>query len=143
MGSRKEKNRVIEEVVQEWRNRTPPGQFVAKHRTEAGECFWTDVGDELAKKRAAKSLAEWTPTPQRSTFPDAIETQIAEYKLPRARSKRVAPKEAPNSQGKPPVTVTVYRVLAILCIMPRCTDESLLFLPKLTKKCHQTTNDSI
>lgn len=106
MGSRKEKNRVIEEVVQEWRNRTPKGQFVAKHRTDTGECFWTDVGDELAKKRAAKSLAEWTPpTSQRSTFPDAHQTQIAEHKLPLARSERAATKSAPSSQGKPPVWV--------------------------------------
>lgn len=61
LGSRSEKNKVIEEVVSEWRNQDPEGCFVAKKSISSGETVWCDVGNELAKKRASKSLAEWTP----------------------------------------------------------------------------------
>ena len=73
-GSRKDKNQTIDKVVQEWRDRNPPGRFVAKHRDENGECYWLTVGEDLAKKRAAKSLAEWNPTPQQATTFDSNDT---------------------------------------------------------------------
>lgn len=59
--SRAGKDEIIDEVVQEWRNQNPPGRFLAKKRLDNGEVFWYDVGDETAKRRTAKSLAEWTP----------------------------------------------------------------------------------
>jgi len=61
LGSRVEKSKVIDEVVEAWRNLEPPGRFVAKKKASSGEVFWHDVGDDLARKRAAKSLSEWTP----------------------------------------------------------------------------------
>lgn len=61
LGSRSEKTKVIDEVVGEWRDQDPVGRFVAKKTTNMGEVVWYDVGNELAKKRAAKSLAEWAP----------------------------------------------------------------------------------
>ena len=61
LGSRIEKNKVIDEVVREWRDQDPEGRFVAKKTLSNGDVVWFDVGNDLAKKRAAKSLAEWTP----------------------------------------------------------------------------------
>lgn len=100
LGSRKEKNRVIETVVQAWRTQEPPGRFVSKHRTDTGECFWNDVGDGLAKKRAAKSLAEWTP---QNKFPQATlqVNQIASPQaIPQAAESSQIPRRAAVAKRK-------------------------------------------
>ena len=60
-GSRKEKELIIDQVVDEWRNHNPPGRFLAKYRTEIGEILWGNVSDNRARKRAYKSLSECIP----------------------------------------------------------------------------------
>ena len=40
LGSRTEKNKVIDEVVCEWRNQDPEGRFVAKKTFGNGEVIW-------------------------------------------------------------------------------------------------------
>lgn len=47
LGCRSEKNEVIDEVVERWRNQDPPGRFVAKKTSSIGEVYWEDVGDEI------------------------------------------------------------------------------------------------
>lgn len=61
LGSRKEKSKLIDEVVAKWREQDPPGRFVTKRKLSNGDVVWYECDDEAAKKRAAKSLAEWTP----------------------------------------------------------------------------------
>jgi len=50
------KSDVADNMVRRWRNLYPPGRFLAK-RKDHGE-LWIDVGDEAARRRAAKSLGE-------------------------------------------------------------------------------------
>lgn len=58
--SRKEKALVVQEVVRCWRARG--GRFLAKTNPEKGdESLWHDVGDDVAKKKAAKILSEKSP----------------------------------------------------------------------------------
>lgn len=61
LGSRKAKIKIIDEVLAEWHMQEPPGRFVNKKINEVtGEREWYVVGHDLARKRAAKSLAHWT-----------------------------------------------------------------------------------
>lgn len=58
--SRKEKALVVQEVVRVWRARG--GRFLTKTDPEKGDdSLWHDVGDFLAKKKAAKILSEKAP----------------------------------------------------------------------------------
>lgn len=58
--SRKEKALVVQEVVRIWRGRG--GRFLTKTDPEKGdESLWNDVGDMVAKKKAAKILSEKAP----------------------------------------------------------------------------------
>lgn len=58
--SRKEKALVVQEVVRIWRGRG--GRFLTKTDPEKGdESLWNDVGDTVAKKKAAKILSEKAP----------------------------------------------------------------------------------
>jgi hypothetical protein len=81
LGSRKEKSKVVDIVVYEWRHQDPVGRFVAKKKLANGEVIWHDVGDDIAKKRAAKSLAEWSPqnpqnkTPKRQRSNESLSNQ--------------------------------------------------------------------
>lgn len=55
--TRKEKQAVVQELVRRWRGRG--GRFLAKTNPEKGdESLWNDVGDIVAKKKAAKILSE-------------------------------------------------------------------------------------
>ena len=59
IASRNEKVTIVNEVIAEWKNREPPGRFVAKVKDKSKGDLWEAVSEGMAKKRAAKSLAEW------------------------------------------------------------------------------------
>ncbi|CAB9519994.1 expressed unknown protein [Seminavis robusta] len=62
--SRKDKAIVVHEVVRIWRERK--GRFLTKTDPEKGDdSLWHDVGDEVAKKKAAKILSEKSSSRQR------------------------------------------------------------------------------
>lgn len=56
---RAHKSRVVAEVVQKWRQLTPPGRFLTRTNPAAGEKSpWHDVGDGRALKKASHSLRD-------------------------------------------------------------------------------------
>jgi hypothetical protein len=57
--SRVEKGKVVAEVVQIWRNMTPPGRFLTLTDPKLGDASpWHDIGDKSAQKKTAKRLRE-------------------------------------------------------------------------------------
>lgn len=60
--SRVEKGKVVAEVVQLWRQMTPPGRFLTLTEPKLGDASaWHDIGDKLAQKKTAKRLRESLP----------------------------------------------------------------------------------
>ena len=60
--SRAEKSKVVLEVVQLWRQMSPPGRFLAPADLKLGGASpWNDTGDKLAQKKTAKRLRETLP----------------------------------------------------------------------------------
>jgi len=57
--SRVEKGKVVAEVVQIWRQMTPPGRFLTLTDSKLGDAYpWHDIGDKSAQKKTAKRLRE-------------------------------------------------------------------------------------
>lgn len=57
--SRVEKGKVVAEVVQIWRQMTPPGRFLTLTDSKLGDASpWHDIGDKSAQKKTAKRLRE-------------------------------------------------------------------------------------
>jgi hypothetical protein len=57
--SRVEKSKVVAEVVQMWRQMTPPGRFLTLTEPNLGDASpWHDIGDKNAQKKTAKRLRE-------------------------------------------------------------------------------------
>lgn len=57
--SRVEKGKVVAEVVQIWRQMTPPGRFLILSDPKLGDASpWHDIGDKSAQKKTAKRLRE-------------------------------------------------------------------------------------
>jgi hypothetical protein len=57
--SRVGKGKVVSLVVEQWRNQSPPGRFLALTDPKMGEGSpWHDIGDKLALKKTAKRLRE-------------------------------------------------------------------------------------
>jgi hypothetical protein len=66
--SRVEKGKVVSEVVQIWRQMTPPGRFLALSDPKAGDASpWHDIGDKAAQKKTAKRLREGLTTTMSGT----------------------------------------------------------------------------
>ncbi|CAB9522069.1 expressed unknown protein [Seminavis robusta] len=99
LGSRKEKNRVIDEVVNTWRNQDPIGRFVAKKKLSNGDVVWYDVGDDLARKRAAKSLAEWTPQAPQSSQHKRQRSDESYASVYKSRETKLSPLKRSRSTG--------------------------------------------
>ena len=50
--SRKDKGVIVEEVVDNWRSKTPPGRFLTRTDPTLGDgSLWHDVGDQVARKK--------------------------------------------------------------------------------------------
>ena len=59
--SKPQKSAVADQVVQLWRNRSPPGKFLARTDPSMGDDSpWRDVGDRQARQKVAQSLREKT-----------------------------------------------------------------------------------
>jgi hypothetical protein len=57
--ARKEKAAIVKELVDTWRGRDPPGRFLIRTDPAKGESsLWHDVGEDMATKKAAKTLSE-------------------------------------------------------------------------------------
>lgn len=53
-----DKPKVTDEVVNEWRARTPPGRFLTRTDAEDSMSKWHDVGDKRARRKCAQALRE-------------------------------------------------------------------------------------
>lgn len=133
LGSRTEKNKVIDEVVTQWRDQDPIGRFVAKKKTDTGDVVWYDVGDALAKKRAAKSLAEWTPA---NSFQGGVAKQISPTQERRKRSRpaentgcnELFNQEASSNKRQmiaPPAPVNSFTVMTMVASAQQLPKERL------------------
>jgi hypothetical protein len=55
-----EKPMVAREVVQIWRNLTPPGRFLAQDKRQGDNAYWNDIGNKKAREKASQCLRERT-----------------------------------------------------------------------------------
>ena len=59
------------ELVYFWRSLNPPGRFLARTNPERADSLWREVGDDLARKRASKTLGERSRKWPRGASPKA------------------------------------------------------------------------
>lgn len=55
---KQEKPTIAQEIVMSWRQLNPPGRFLARIDDSCADSHWYDVGDEVACKRAGRTLGE-------------------------------------------------------------------------------------
>ncbi|CAB9523104.1 expressed unknown protein [Seminavis robusta] len=92
--SRKEKALIVQELVNSWRNRDPPGRFLARTDPHLGDAsLWHDVGTDAALKKAAKILSE-------------LSSEIRAEKKRKAKAAAALPpqKKPPPNQSQHPRT---------------------------------------
>jgi hypothetical protein len=137
---RAHKSRVVAEVVQKWRQLSPPGRFLTRTHPGAGDKSpWHDVGDGRALKKASHSLRDSVrcfslEKKQKTHEGDEAEAEISTSTSAAADNhrKRTRPELIPSSLGKKKPNVVVGRAIQLhtiathkpkMLILPPALDE--------------------
>ncbi|CAB9518421.1 expressed unknown protein [Seminavis robusta] len=112
--SRKDKAVIVQQLVDSWRDQTPPGRFLAKSDPGKGEnSQWHDVGTEMAIKKASKILTEIASTTAKGSrkrqarVDSASSPDIDDYS-----SRQRTQQQQPQLKSPPPEQQYTYQQVA-------------------------------